>query len=91
MRSRGPALRAPGQALAVWALFWLSGFAVKTYFQGGVNRQYSAQTDDKGKYQQILTAGRYRITASKEGYQGGFMEQAVNAALIFLRLKSCFW
>lgn len=48
-------------------------------YQGGMSRQYSVETDAKGKYQQIVTAGRYRITASKEGYQGGFMVQMVNA------------
>jgi tetratricopeptide (TPR) repeat protein len=57
----------------------VTGASVEFDYQSGMSRQYAAETDEKGKYQQIVTAGRYRITASKEGYQGGFMEQVVNA------------
>jgi Flp pilus assembly protein TadD len=55
------------------------GATVQFDFQSGMSRQYTVETDAEGEYQQIVTAGRYRITASKEGYQGGFMEQTVNA------------
>lgn len=57
----------------------VSGATVQLDFQSGMTRQYTTETDENGKYQQIVTAGRYRITASKEGYQGGFMVQVVNA------------
>jgi len=48
-------------------------------FLGGIDREYTAQTDDEGKYNQVVAAGRYRVTVSKEGYQGGYMDQMVNA------------
>jgi len=57
----------------------VAGATVLLDYQSGVSRQYSVETDAKGKYQQIVTAGRYRISAAKEGYQGGYMVQTVNA------------
>jgi tetratricopeptide (TPR) repeat protein len=41
-------------------------------------RQYETETNDKGQYTLIVSPGRYRITASKEDYQGAFLERAIN-------------
>jgi tetratricopeptide (TPR) repeat protein len=46
--------------------------------RGGIERQYEAETNDKGEYQLIVSPGRYRITASKEDYQGASLEHAIS-------------
>ncbi len=55
----------------------VAGVTVELEFQGGFDRTYEAKTNKKGEYTQIVTAGRYRITASKEDYQGAFIEQGI--------------
>jgi tetratricopeptide (TPR) repeat protein len=48
-------------------------------FQGGFERKYETKTDKKGTYTQIVEPGPYRVTATKDGYQGAFLDQAINA------------
>jgi tetratricopeptide (TPR) repeat protein len=55
----------------------LSGVTIELEFLGGVNRRYQTTTDAKGSYIQTLPGGRYRITASLEGYRGAFVEYEV--------------
>ncbi|HET7291998.1 MAG TPA: tetratricopeptide repeat protein [Vicinamibacteria bacterium] len=48
-------------------------------YQGGVTRHIETKTNKKGEYIQVgLPPGTYRFTASKEGYQSGFVEQRVS-------------
>jgi tetratricopeptide (TPR) repeat protein len=47
-------------------------------YRGGFERQYQAETDDEGRYRLIVTGGRYRITVSKEDYQGAALEHTIN-------------
>jgi tetratricopeptide (TPR) repeat protein len=47
-------------------------------FRGGVERRYQTKTNKKGEYAQIVTPGLYRITASKEGYQGAYLDHAIS-------------
>lgn len=48
-------------------------------FQGGVTRKIETKTNKKGEYTQVgLAPGTYRVTASKEGFQSGYIEQRVN-------------
>lgn len=48
-------------------------------FQGGVTRHIETKTNKKGEYIQVgLSPGTYRFTASKEGYQSGYVEQRVS-------------
>ncbi|MCG6925326.1 MAG: tetratricopeptide repeat protein [Acidobacteria bacterium] len=44
---------------------------------GGMTRHYETRTNDKGEYTQVVVSGPYRITVSKDGYQGFAMEQRV--------------
>jgi len=56
------------------------GRIVRQYYAepARAERQYEAETDDEGQYTVIVSPGRYRITASKEDYQGAFLEHPVN-------------
>ncbi|PYQ52737.1 MAG: hypothetical protein DMF78_10720, partial [Acidobacteria bacterium] len=48
-------------------------------FQGGVTRKFDSKTNKKGEFTQVgLTPGVYRITANKEGYQGGYIDTRVS-------------
>ncbi len=48
-------------------------------YQGGVTRRLEAKTNKKGEYTQVgMQPGMYKFTASKEGYQGGYIETRVN-------------
>ena len=48
-------------------------------YQGGVTRHIETKTNKKGEYIQVgLSPGTYRFTASKEGYQSGYVEQKVS-------------
>jgi len=46
-------------------------------FHGGFEHKYQTKTNKKGQYTQILTPGPYRITASKDNYQGAFLDQTI--------------
>jgi tetratricopeptide (TPR) repeat protein len=48
-------------------------------FQGGVTRKFETKTNKKGEYTQVgMYPGIYRITASKEGYQGSYVEARIS-------------
>jgi tetratricopeptide (TPR) repeat protein len=45
--------------------------------RGGFEQHYQTRTDDKGRYTQIVEPGLYRITGSREGYQGGYLDETI--------------
>ncbi len=48
-------------------------------YQGGVTRKLETKTNKKGEYTQVgMQPGMYKFTASKEGYQGSYIETRVN-------------
>ena len=48
-------------------------------FQGGVTRKFDTKTNKKGEFTQVgLVPGGYRITASKEGFQGTYIDLRVS-------------
>jgi tetratricopeptide (TPR) repeat protein len=55
----------------------VEGAMVELVFRGEMERQYKTTTNKKGEYTQVVPSGAYRVTASKEGYQGSFMDQRV--------------
>jgi tetratricopeptide (TPR) repeat protein len=47
-------------------------------FQGGLTRKHNTKTNKKGDFTQVgLQPGIYRITATKDGYQGGYVDVRV--------------
>ena len=47
-------------------------------YQGGVTRKTTTKSNKKGDYTQVgLPPGIYRITATKDGYQGGYIDARV--------------
>ncbi len=49
--------------------------AIVLEYQGGVTRKQTTKTNKKGEYTQVgLPPGIYRITATKDGYQGGYID-----------------
>jgi tetratricopeptide (TPR) repeat protein len=47
-------------------------------FMGGVTRKYEVKTNKKGEFTQVgLSPGNYKVTATKDGYQGGFIDTRV--------------
>jgi Flp pilus assembly protein TadD len=47
-------------------------------FQGGITRKTTTKTNKKGEFTQVgLPPGIYRITATKDGYQGGYIDVRV--------------
>ena len=55
----------------------LEGVTIEIIFRGEMERTYTTETNDDGHYMQVVGTGPYRIIASKEGYQGTFMDQMV--------------
>jgi tetratricopeptide (TPR) repeat protein len=55
----------------------LADVTVEIVFLGELERKYTTETGDDGNYMQVVGTGRYRIIASKEGYQGTYMDQMV--------------
>ncbi len=48
-------------------------------YLGGVTRKYETKTSKKGEYTQVgMYPGPYKITVSKEGFQGSFAEQRIS-------------
>jgi Flp pilus assembly protein TadD len=48
-------------------------------FQGGVTRKYETKTSKKGEYTQVgMYPGPYKITVTKEGFQGSFVDFRVS-------------
>jgi tetratricopeptide (TPR) repeat protein len=69
--ARGKVMDEQGQPIA--------DVKVEIDFQGGVTRHIETKTNKKGEYIQVgLPPGVYRFTASKEGFQSGYIEQKVN-------------
>jgi tetratricopeptide (TPR) repeat protein len=48
-------------------------------YQGGVTRKYETKTNKKGEYTQVgIYPGVYKITVTKEGYQGGVQDARIS-------------
>src|SRR5438128_5704819 len=48
-------------------------------YQGGVTRKYETKTNKKGEYTQVgIYPGVYKVTVTKEGYQGTFTQGRIN-------------
>ncbi len=48
-------------------------------YQGGVTRKYETKTNKKGEYTQVgIYPGVYKITVTKEGFQGGVQDARIN-------------
>jgi len=50
---------------------------VELVFRGEVERQYKTRTNKKGEFTQALPSGNYRVTVSKDGYQGTYLDHRV--------------
>jgi predicted Zn-dependent protease len=55
----------------------VAGATVELLFLGEVDRKFTTETNDKGRYTQMVNTGRYRVTVSKEGYQGTYLDQRI--------------
>ena len=55
----------------------VAGATVQLKFLGEMEREYATKTDGKGLYTQVVRSGRYRVIASKDGYQGSYLDHAV--------------
>ncbi len=52
--------------------------AVALEYQGGVTRRFDTKSNKKGEFTQVgLQPGVYKITVSKDGYQGSFIETRI--------------
>jgi tetratricopeptide (TPR) repeat protein len=61
----------------------IAGATVKLEYLGGVTREYEVTTNEKGEYIQVgLSTGPYRITASKEGFQGLVTEKRIGLGAV---------
>ena len=48
-------------------------------YQGGITRKYETKTNKKGEYTQVgIYPGAYKITVTKEGYQGGVQDARIS-------------
>jgi tetratricopeptide (TPR) repeat protein len=57
----------------------LSDAIVTIDYQGGVTRKYETKTNKKGEYTQVgIYPGVYKITVTKEGFQGGILDARIN-------------
>jgi tetratricopeptide (TPR) repeat protein len=53
----------------------VEGAAVVLDYQGGLTRKFNTKSNKKGEYTQVgLQPGQYRVTATKDGFQGGYVE-----------------
>ena len=65
--ARGKVLDDKGQGV--------EGAAIVLEYQGGVTRKHTTKSNKKGDFTQVgLQPGIYRITATKDGYQGGYVD-----------------
>jgi len=46
-------------------------------YLGGMTQKYETKTNKKGEYTQMARPGNYKITFSKDGYQGTFVETRI--------------
>jgi tetratricopeptide (TPR) repeat protein len=68
--ARGKVLDEKGQPL--------EGAVITLDYQGGVTRKYNTKSNKKGEFTQVgLQPGMYKITAAKDGYQGGYMDYRI--------------
>ena len=53
----------------------VEGAAIVLDYQGGLTRKFTTKSNKKGEFTQVgLQPGVYRVTATKEGYQGGYVD-----------------
>jgi tetratricopeptide (TPR) repeat protein len=65
--ARGKVVDDKGQAV--------EGASIALEFQGGVTRKFTTKSNKKGEFTQVgLHPGIYRITATKDGFQGGYID-----------------
>jgi len=65
--ARGKVLDEKGQPV--------EGAAITLDYQGGVTRKYTTKSNKKGEFTQVgLQPGMYRVTAARDGYQGGYLD-----------------
>lgn len=57
----------------------VAGADVLFEFLDGVARTQETTTDENGSYTQTIRGGKWRVTVSKEGYRGAFVEVDVKA------------
>jgi tetratricopeptide (TPR) repeat protein len=50
----------------------VAGAAVEFVYTGESTRKYTAETNDDGRYTQMVASGPYRVTVTKDGYQGSY-------------------
>lgn len=56
----------------------LEGAAILIDYQGGLTRKLTTKTNKKGEFTQVgLQPGIYRITGTKDGFQGGYVDLRV--------------
>ena len=56
----------------------IEGATIVLDFQGGVTRKFTVKSNKKGEFTQVgLPPGPYRVTASKDGYQGTFTDARI--------------
>jgi tetratricopeptide (TPR) repeat protein len=69
--ARGKVLDEKGQPL--------EGAVITIDYQGGVTRKFTTKSNKKGEYTQVgLQPGMYKITAAKDGYQGGYLDARIS-------------
>lgn len=57
----------------------VEGVKVEISFLGDVTRAYETKTNKKGEYTQVgIYPGQYRITVSKEGYRGAYVDMKIS-------------
>jgi cytochrome c-type biogenesis protein CcmH/NrfG len=59
----------------------VAGATVELLFLGEVDRKFTTETNGKGQYTQMANTGRYRITATKKGYQGTYIDQRIETGV----------
>jgi len=58
----------------------VAGATVELEFLGsGASRKYRTETNEKGEYTQMVVYGRFRITATKDGYRGTYLERRIES------------
>ena len=72
--ARGKVLDEKGQAV--------EGATIELDFKGGVTRKFTVKSNKKGEFTQVgLPPGPYRVTATKDGYQGNFVDIRISLGL----------
>src|SRR5690349_20703436 len=72
--ARGKVMDDKGQAV--------EGATVVLDYQGGVTRKFTVKSNKKGEFTQVgLPPGPYRVTATKDGYQGGYIDTRISLGM----------